>query len=173
MIGNQKFRIFEKLTNTDGKMHYSENTDTDKIFLAISLNGRPFYIDNNKSVIEYFNSSSINRAEIMFSTGCCDINNVEIYEADIVKFKIFDGYVDSYRYGVVAFGVNNIASYSFFCEQKFNKHIELEDNVFYEISCDFCKDCEVEIIGNIYEHQYLLEDIENAITENFNKNYIA
>ena len=93
-------------------------------------------------VYDWYNNDT---CEIMQYTGIKDINDVEIYEGDIV--------------GTIRYG-------------GFNKNIMFKGIVIYdEDYCSFCVKyikgkiyspmylCEVKVIGNIYENEELLEEI--------------
>jgi len=162
----QKFRIFETLSDSEGVMHYSDdpnvNIDKVKSILLVGLDGMPKYVNkHNKTELGVFIKNNLLCAEVLMSIGCVDINNKELYEADIVKFTT-DNYGETTNiYGTIVYGVNDSAKYTIYCESKYNQHIPSlsDNNLYFEISSDFCKDNNVEIIGNAYENPTLLQEV--------------
>lgn len=176
----QKFRIFETLSDSKGVMHYFNEDTTNinklKSILLVGLDGTPKYI-NKKTGIEpgLFITQDLYCAEVLISIGCVDINNKELYEADIVKFTT-DNYGESVDiYGTIIYGVNDSAKYTIYCESKYNPHIPSlsDNNLYFEISGDFCKDNNVEIIGNVYENPNLLNDVALYTCEISDNEYIS
>ena len=88
--------------------------------------------------------------KIMQYTGLKDKNGVGIYEGDIVKVISGHGWEDV---SDVIFGLTDkrYGNYPAFCMPR----IETESNSFSEVFD--CGDYEIEVIGNIYEDEYLLE----------------
>ena len=80
--------------------------------------------------------------ELMQSTGLKDKNDKEIFEGDIVKFTITNGF----DYVVDEYGAVTYKQGAFFIVKDFAEYL---------ISYVYTK--EVEVIGNIYENQELLE----------------
>ena len=92
----------------------------------------------------------IENIAVMQYTGLKDKNGVEIYEGDIVKVISGYGWEDV---SDVVFGLTDkrYGNYPAFCMPR----IETESNSFSEVFD--CGDYEIEVIGNIYEDEYLLE----------------
>ena len=88
---------------------------------------------------------------LMQYTGLKDKNGVEIYEGDIVKVISGHGWEDV---SDVVFGLTDkrYGSYPAFCMPG----VETESNSFSEVFDS--GDYEIEVIGNIYEHKYLLRE---------------
>lgn len=80
--------------------------------------------------------------KLMQSTGLKDKNGKEIFESDIVKFTITNGF----DYVVDEYGVVTYKQGAFFIVKDFAEYL---------ISYVYTK--EVEVIGNVYENQELLE----------------
>ena len=72
---------------------------------------------------------------LMQSTGIKDIHNKEIYESDIVKFSITDGF---------NYNIDEIAA------------VEYYQGGFIVSQFHICELTEIEVIGNIYENPELL-----------------
>ena len=93
--------------------------------------------------------AKIDNAEIMQYTGVKDKNGKEIFEGDIVAFEDSDG---GYEYPdvVVNTGIVEYGEFGFY----FTDRVAAEMYDFY-IKDGRCDD--VEVIGNIYENQEILE----------------
>ena len=101
-----------------------------------------YNIDFDKKMI---NTNSawrcFDEVELMLFTGLFDLKGTEIYEGDIVQFRV------GYDYKHLWKGFVDFADASF------------------RINCGFIKhyrwiDYDVEVIGNIYENPELLEEVE-------------
>lgn len=132
-----KFRawIKEEKIMTDVKNLYYDNNGLNKVTGRQKLRmitRRPF------------EDSLIGDFELMQYTGLKDKNDVEIYEGDIVKGRYYAGYnigikriIGSVGWTSASFKVNGVKQYE-------------------GTRIDF--DGSFEVIGNIYEHQHLLEE---------------
>lgn len=104
----------------------------------ITWNGNVYANDSSKLNVDNLKGWSIDEKYLMQFTGLKDKNGKEIYESDIVKFSIDDGFnycideigIVDFRYGFSGFIVNN---------------------QFY-----LCDLTEIEVIGNFYESPDLL-----------------
>lgn len=107
--------------------------------------------------------------ELMQSTGLCDKEGTEVFEGDILKFNdewaeyCYEGYVDGSVEGInyvevvrgeacFEFGKTKYPESSLFIIME-DEHLNFKDFIKSE-------DFEFEIIGNVYENQELLEDME-------------
>ena len=91
---------------------------------------------------EFEDCNTYNGVILMQSTGLKDKNGKEIFEGDIVKFTITNGF----DYVVDEYGAVTYKQGAFFIVKDFAEYL---------ISYVYTK--EVEVIGNIYENQELLE----------------
>lgn len=129
-----RYRVFD---NDDKKMH-------DVIFLNYENNSVEWYNDNNKK-----RAAFIDEVPIVQCTGLKDKYGEEIYDGDILKFKLLEDFA--------AFGTNE-------------KYVEIIAPVIYEYGGFFIEQSEnsiflgqlpmseIEVVGNIYENPELLED---------------
>ena len=92
-----------------------------------------FYLDWR----EFENGETYNGAVLMQSTGLKDKNGKEIYEGDIIKFSIDNGFY---------YGVDEIGSVRY---QLGTFHVDVFPLI------DLIRDSELEVIGNVYETQGL------------------
>lgn len=90
---------------------------------------------------EFEDCNTYNGAILMQSTGLKDKNGKEIFEGDIVKFTITNGF----DYVVDEYGAVTYKQGAFFIVKDFAEYL---------ISYVYTK--EVEVIGNVYENQELL-----------------
>ena len=129
-----RYRVFD---NDDRKMH-------DVIFLNYENNSVEWYNDNNKK-----RAAFIGEVPTLQCTGLMDKNGREIYDGDILKFKLLEDFA--------AFGTNE-------------KYVEIIAPVIYEYGGFFIEQSEnsiflgqlpmseIEVVGNIYENPELLEN---------------
>lgn len=108
--------------------------------------GGNVYLDESKGLpCRNLKCRSIPDEYLMQSTGLCDKNGKEIYEGDAVQFE------DCYESSDFLYINTGIIEW---CQGGFhitNRHsVTMEDLLFEEL-------LDVEIIGNIYENQELLE----------------
>lgn len=129
-----RYRVFD---NDDKKMH-------DVIFLNYENNSVEWYNGNNKK-----RAAFIEEVPTLQCTGLKDKNDKDIYDGDILKFKLLEDFA--------AFGTNE-------------KYVEIIAPVIYEYGGFFIEQAEnsiflgqlpmseIEVIGNIYENPELLEN---------------
>ena len=116
-----KFRVWDKLTE---RMIYHHN-DNQQHFI-IDLNGRFHNLQNGSSGDDYV---------IQQYTGLNDINDVPIYEGDIIidtqkqKYEIIF-YENHARYDLKVCGENKLSQTSYFTQICEKKHIEVIGNIF-------------------------------------------
>lgn len=114
-----------------------------------------FYIEDHMkfAFMDELIDSAKERYELMQYTGLKDVNDVEIYEGDIVDFTFFDHYdngtnykgVVKYRSGIYEIWKNNDSEF-------FGS-----DGPFI-LNFAWLQTEEFEVIGNIYENPELLEE---------------
>lgn len=129
-----RYRVFD---NDDKKMH-------DVIFLNYENNSVEWYNGNNKK-----RAAFIEEVPTLQCTGLKDKNDKDIYDGDILKFKLLEDFA--------AFGTNE-------------KYVEIIAPVIYEYGGFFIEQSEnsiflgqlpmseIEVVGNIYENPELLEN---------------
>lgn len=129
-----RYRVFD---NDDKKMH-------DVIFLNYENNSVEWYNGNNKK-----RAAFIEEVPTLQCTGLKDKNDKDIYDGDILKFKLLENFG--------AFGTKE-------------KYIEIIAPVIYEYGGFFIEQSEnniflgqlpmseIEVVGNIYENPELLEN---------------
>lgn len=132
LIG-KKFRVWDKDCDT---MHY---TDED---LVVGFS------DNGVDVTDHttFGSSfmDIDNFELMQSTGFKDNNDTDIYIGDILEWEAIMGF------GWYDKTIDNVIYDENELKIKMNKRDDYSLNRVVAVGC--------EVIGNIYEHSYLLEE---------------
>ena len=148
-----KFRAWDKTTS---KLHVVNGIYCD--------NKKIHYIDDNRVRFVGFDN-----VIIMQSTGLRDLNDVEIFEGDVLKFNdewdeyCHEGHVDGSVEGInyvevvrgeacFEFGKTKYPESSLFILME-DEHLNFKDFIKSE-------DFEFEIIGNIYENSELLEAIK-------------
>lgn len=138
-----KFRLWNL------KNKYMFSNDNEELLLNIdgsSLWGHKIHYYDGTDLLE------IDNFEIMQYTGLKDVNDVEIYEGDIVKRTyLFDGAFGKTHIGEVVYD----KEYARYVISKPKKYIEpktegLGDTLSYRST--------YEVIGNIYNNPELLED---------------
>ena len=114
----------------DGVAHFEENPAMDSPVVTVETkHGRENYY------YEWAMYKPKPKWKAMQFTGLTDRNAVEIYEGDIIKFNCWSGGVAAVRFMIGGFNFNA------------NGTIESLAN----------PDITIEVIGNIYEHEHLLE----------------
>ncbi|HEL2310505.1 TPA: hypothetical protein U0928_000252 [Streptococcus suis 11538] len=130
-----KFRVWEP--------YYKKMFTNDKIII---WNGNVYVNDADKITVDNMRGWSIDDKYLMQSTGLIDVNGKEIFEGDVVL-------QNKWRKVAVSFGTQEV-------EENFgDKRIFQGFNLYLGGGYPEAVMCELEIIGNIYEHPELMEDL--------------
>lgn len=90
-----------------------------------------------------------NKIHVMQSTGLKDKNGKEIYEEDVVRYKNVETFDD--------FPINEILKIKY--SDEFLKWVTVDKNGLLDDLYDFTDVRGLEVIGNIYENEELLNDL--------------
>lgn len=120
---------------------------------------KSLHLGSKKAIIGYSGgnySIRFDEIELMQYTGLHDKNGKEIFEADIVKVKLYKGEEEKYFVGKVEyFGSNFIVD----ADNDSDYHVYDLDEFGIDFKCNL-EDCEV--IGNVWEDSDLLNDNKNT-----------
>lgn len=87
-----------------------------------------------------------NRFKIVWFTGLTDIEGTEVFEGDIMKGKIHTGVVERGIFGIDPNQAVGVLTW-----------IVRAANGGFALTCDADYRCKDRVIGNVFEHSYLLE----------------
>lgn len=119
-------------------------------YLEVGFEGRLSMVTKIDGQIKILDESCFDgRFELMQSTGLMDKNAVEIYESDIVRIW---GFNESFISLVKNHTIYNYPAFD--VETPDDWHFEA--NVLSTVFED--DDYQIEVIGNVYEHQHLLKE---------------
>ncbi|MCO4648832.1 hypothetical protein Si010_00414 [Streptococcus infantarius subsp. infantarius] len=133
-----KFRFFGKVADGETRMFLAEAIDFTNGFVYYSYHD--YTVEGDDDV--YGDIISFENCVLMQSTGLFDKNSKEIYEGDIVKFTLTDGF----SYVVDGYGVVKYKTGAFYVVNGLTEYLISNINI-----------NEIEVIGNVYKNPELLE----------------